>query len=200
RNRKRTFVVGGKPIVEGFAAVGDASVCTNPLYGRGCSLALVHAYGLADAVRSHPGDDRGALVAFDAFTTEELDPWYRAAVLQDEEAKAASAVGASSGHHAETRSDASSDTQTGPAATDDSREMLRAVMRDGLLPALQTSPVVFRAFLRWFNLLARPDALIADGEVVSDVMAAYAARESRPAPPAFGPTRDELLAILEAVA
>ena len=192
RNRKRMFVAGGEPIVGGFAAVGDASVCTNPLYGRGCSLALVHAYGLADAVRAHPGDDRGALLAFDAFTTEELDPWYRAAVLQDEEAKAASAAVSSAEPH--------SDPPAGPAATaDDSREMLRSVMRDGLLPALQTSPVVFRAFLRWFNLLARPDALIADGEVVSDVMAAYAARGSRPAPPAFGPSRDELLGILEVV-
>ena len=54
-------------------------------------------------------------------------------------------------------------------------------------------------FLRWFNLLARPDALISDGEVISDVMAAYAARDSRPPQPAFGPTRDQLLVVLSAV-
>ncbi len=179
RNRKRRFVAHDRPIADGFAAVGDASVCTNPLYGRGCSLALVSAFGLADALREHADDLRAGLLAFDELTTEELDPWYRAAVLQDEEAKAMSA------------SEASSDT-------DDPRDMLRAVMRDGLLPALQTSPIVFRAFLRWFNLLARPDALIGDGEVVSEVMAAYAARDSRPPQPAFGPTRDELLATLEA--
>jgi hypothetical protein len=77
--------------------------------------------------------------------------------------------------------------------------MLRSLMRDGLFPALQTSPIVFRAFLRWFNLLAPPDALISDGEVISDVMAAYAARDTRPPPAAFGPTRDELLAVLERV-
>jgi hypothetical protein len=77
--------------------------------------------------------------------------------------------------------------------------MLRSLMRDGLFPALQTSPVVFRAFLRWFNLLARPDALISDGEVISEVMVAYAARDSRPPPPTFGPTRDELLALLAGV-
>ena len=53
RNRKRRFVVNGRPIADGFAAVGDASVCTNPLYGRGCSLAVVHAFGLADALREH---------------------------------------------------------------------------------------------------------------------------------------------------
>jgi len=74
--------------------------------------------------------------------------------------------------------------------------VVAAVGDGGLVPALQTSPVVFRAFLRWFNLLASPDALISDGAVISDVMAAYATRDSRPPQPAFGPTRDELLAIL----
>jgi 2-polyprenyl-6-methoxyphenol hydroxylase-like FAD-dependent oxidoreductase len=186
RNRKRHFVAQGRPIADGFVAVGDASVCTNPLYGRGCSLALVHAFALDDALREHGDDHRAALLAFDAFTSEELDPWYRAAVMQDEEAKAiaAAAVGLDAGD---------------PVDRDDSRAFMRSVMRDGLLPALQTSPIVFRAFLRWFNLLARPDALIADGEVVSAVLAAYAARDSHPPPPVFGPTRDELLAILDGV-
>jgi 2-polyprenyl-6-methoxyphenol hydroxylase-like FAD-dependent oxidoreductase len=195
RNRKRHFVLHGRPIADGFAAVGDASVCTNPLYGRGCSLALVHAYGLADAIREHPDDLRAALLIFDAFTDEELDPWFRAAVLQDEESKALSAstraATVSDPGAVESRADTG-----GGAVADDQRALLRSVMRDGLLPALQTSPIVFRAFLRWFNLLARPDALISDGEVISEVMAAYAARDSRPPQPAFGPTRDELLAVL----
>jgi 2-polyprenyl-6-methoxyphenol hydroxylase-like FAD-dependent oxidoreductase len=186
RNRKRRFVLHDRPIVDGFAAVGDASVCTNPLYGRGCSLALVHAFGLADSLRAHPDDLAAALLAFDAFTTEELDPWYRAAVLQDRESAGLSGAGASAGSAPD-------------GGDDDGRAMLRALMRDGLLPALQTSPIVFRAFLRWFNLLAQPDALIADGEVVSEVMAAFAARDSRPPPEPFGPSRDELLAALASI-
>jgi 2-polyprenyl-6-methoxyphenol hydroxylase-like FAD-dependent oxidoreductase len=184
RNRKRHFVLHDRPIADGFVAVGDASVCTNPLYGRGCSLALVHAFGLADALRENAEDLRAALLAFDEFTRVELDPWFRAAVLQDEESKALAAL--------EPEGTAVHDDDA-----DDQRAFLRSVLRDGLVPALQTSPVVFRAFLRWFNLLASPDALINDGEVISEVMAAYAARDSRPAPPAFGPTRDELLAVLE---
>jgi 2-polyprenyl-6-methoxyphenol hydroxylase-like FAD-dependent oxidoreductase len=184
RNRKRQFVISDHLIADGFVAVGDASICTNPLYGRGCSLALVHAYGLADAVREHSGDLEAALLAFAEFTELELDPWFRAAVLQDEESKAAAAAAAGSAVAAD---------------DDDQRAMLRSLMRDGLFPALQTSPIVFRAFLRWFNLLARPDALISDGEVISEVMVAYAARDSRPPPPSFGPTRDELLAVLDAV-
>jgi 2-polyprenyl-6-methoxyphenol hydroxylase-like FAD-dependent oxidoreductase len=184
RNRKRHFVVHDRPLVDGFVAIGDASVCTNPLYGRGCSLALVHAFGLADALRNDAADLTGGLLAFDEFTRAELDPWFRAAVLQDEESKAL----ASAAHDPGTVMEG-----------DDSRALMRAVMRDGLVPALQTSPVVFRAFLRWFNLLASPDALINDTDVISDVMAAYAARDSRPPRPAFGPTRDELLAVLDRV-
>ena len=37
--------------VLGFHAVGDAHTCTNPLYGRGCSLAVVQALLLTDAAR-----------------------------------------------------------------------------------------------------------------------------------------------------
>ena len=44
---------------------------------------------------------------------------------------------------------------------------------------MRTSPVVFRAFLRWFNLLATPDALMADREIVREVIAAYEDRENR---------------------
>jgi 2-polyprenyl-6-methoxyphenol hydroxylase-like FAD-dependent oxidoreductase len=185
RNRKREFVISDRPIADGFVAIGDASVCTNPLYGRGCSLALVHAYGLADCVREHAGDVTAALLAFADFTELELDPWFRAAVLQDEESKAVAAAAV-----------AGSDVVVDD---DDPRAQMRAIMRDGLLPALQTSPVVFRAFLRWFNLLARPDALISDGEVISEVMAAFATRDSRPPSPTFGPTREELLARLDRV-
>ncbi len=190
RNRKRQFVAFERLIADGFVAIGDASICTNPLYGRGCSLALVHAFGLADALRDNAGDLEAALLAFADFTEQELDPWFRAAVLQDEESKAAAAAVNGTG---------GADGSDLPADDDEQRAMLRSLMRDGLFPALQTSPVVFRAFLRWFNLLARPDALISDGEVISEVMVAYAARDSRPPPPTFGPTRDELLALLAGV-
>ena len=49
-NRLRTFVVDGEPLALGFHAVGDASMCTNPLYGRGCSTGFWHAHLLADVL------------------------------------------------------------------------------------------------------------------------------------------------------
>ncbi len=87
RNRYRPLVVDDAPVALGFLTVGDASVCTNPLYGRGCSLALVHAFGLADALREH-GDEHESLAReFAGFTERELVPWFRTAVFQDEQAR-----------------------------------------------------------------------------------------------------------------
>jgi 2-polyprenyl-6-methoxyphenol hydroxylase-like FAD-dependent oxidoreductase len=160
RNRYRQVVANG------FAAVGDAAVCTNPLYGRGCSLALVHAFALADTLPD--------LDAFRDATERELVPWFKSAVMQDAQARAM---------HEEL-----------PA--EDPRSFMQSVFREGLLPAMRTSPVVFRAFVRWFNLLVMPEALMADTEVIADVMAAYQDRENHPAPPPLGPSREELVAAL----
>ena len=56
---------------------------------------------------------------------------------------------------------------------------------------------MLRAFLRTFNLLTTPDALMRDGEVLTKVVAAYHERESRPPEPQLGPgSREELLAAL----
>jgi hypothetical protein len=173
RNRYRPLVDrDGAPIVHGFVGVGDASVCTNPLYGRGCSLAFVHAFGLADALAEHGDDLDAGARAFAAFTHEQLVPWFRSAVLQDAQARSAQ--------------------EELPA--EDPRAFMQAVFRDGLLPAMQTSPVVFRAFLRWFNLLVTPETLMADTEVVNAVLAAYNDRDNRPAPVPLGPDRDDMLA------
>jgi 2-polyprenyl-6-methoxyphenol hydroxylase-like FAD-dependent oxidoreductase len=177
RNRYRPLVAGGVPIVHGYIAVGDAAVCTNPLYGRGCSLALVHAFGVPPVLAEH-GDDLGEVArAFATFTERELVPWFRSSVLQDDQARRAAA-----------------DEELPP---EDPRAFLQGVFRDGLVPALRTSPVVFRAFLRWFNLLAPTDALMADPDVVAAVLEAYQERDRREAPPPLGPaTRDDLLARL----
>ncbi|HTL84595.1 MAG TPA: FAD-dependent oxidoreductase [Acidimicrobiia bacterium] len=176
RNRYRPLVAAdGTPLVHGFLAVGDASVCTNPLYGRGCSLAFVHAFGLADALGDHTGDMDAIARTFAQFTERELLPWFKSAVMQDAQARAM---------HEELPSE-------------DPRAFMQTVFRDGLLPALRTSPVVFRAFLRWFNLLATPEALISDPAVVADVMAAFNDPEKHARPEPLGPERDEMLDLLD---
>ena len=57
-NRDRTFLDDdGEPLVLGFHAVGDAHTCTNPLYGRGCSLAMVQAQLAGRRAVDELGDD-----------------------------------------------------------------------------------------------------------------------------------------------
>ena len=60
-DRVHRFVVDGRPVATGFAAVGDAWACTNPSAGRGLSVGMLHAQVLRQVVAAHlarPGDVR----------------------------------------------------------------------------------------------------------------------------------------------
>ena len=164
-NRKVEFVDDGRPLVTGLFAVGDSHVCTNPLYGRGCSLALVHAYELAGVLEVNEPGSADAALAFGAATASELVPWYEAAVAQDAE---------------------------GRAGPDSGGSGFAGLVRDGLLPAARRDPRVMRAFLRAFNLLAPPASAMSDPYVVGKVLEAYQERGTRP-PLRLGPARGELL-------
>jgi 2-polyprenyl-6-methoxyphenol hydroxylase-like FAD-dependent oxidoreductase len=178
RNRYRPLVADGAPIVTRFLAIGDAALCTNPLYGRGCSLALVHGFGLADALRAHGNNYEHLALEMHAFTERELVPWFRAAVFQDDQA----------------RMQASGEE----LSPEDPRAFAQRVFRDGLLPALRTSPIVFRAFLRWFNLLSTPDALMGDPDIVNEVMLAFQNPDAHIPPDPMGPPdRDAFVAQLQ---
>ena len=168
-NRRRRFVVDGRPVAPGLHAIGDASVCTNPLYGRGCSLAMVHATLLADVVVEHPDDPVAQALALDEATGRQLVPWYTAAVAQDRRARAVAAG---------------------------EEDPMASLVRDGLLPAVRTDPVVLRAFVRAFNLLDTPDAVLSDPDLLARVAAVYERRDERPPEPPLGPDRDELVALL----
>ncbi|HPU38323.1 MAG TPA: FAD-dependent oxidoreductase [Microthrixaceae bacterium] len=207
----------GAPLVLGFHAVGDAHTATNPLYGRGCSLALVQSQMLVDLLDEHGAGSidahRARAVAFEAGTASEITPWYRASVAQDRLARAAadsaaadnaapaSAVGASS-----TGAAAVDSTPVKPAVPDgqadgaepfvDPSEFVRSLLRDGLLPAMRVDPVVLRAFLRMFNLLQPPDSLMNDPDVIGRVMAVYQDRDNRPPELALGPDRAGFLAAI----
>jgi 2-polyprenyl-6-methoxyphenol hydroxylase-like FAD-dependent oxidoreductase len=209
-NRKVAYVdADGRPLVLGFHAVGDAHTCTNPLYGRGCSLAMVQANLLTDALAEHPGaqpDDLVARsVAYEAASDREIRPWYRASVNQDRLNRQAAADRAAARDHESDgvgvggTSDRSSDDA--PGREDDAdrttREFVQSIMRDGLLPAVRTDATVFRAFVRAFNLLDPPELITTDPDVVNRVLAAYQSRDERPPDGPLGPDRDELLAALD---
>jgi 2-polyprenyl-6-methoxyphenol hydroxylase-like FAD-dependent oxidoreductase len=170
-NRRRRLVVDGRPVANGVVALGDALVHTNPLYGRGCSLGMVHAFGFADLMVDD--DDPVALsLGVEELTRVEVDPWYRTSVMQDLENQRAA---------------------RGEVATDDP---MRSLMRDGLMPAVRTDADVFRAFLRVLNLLDPPDAMISDPAITGRILEVWQARGERPEPPADGPSQDEMLELL----
>ena len=77
-DRRRRFVVDGRPVVTGFAAVGDAWACTNPSGGRGLSVGLLHASSLRQVVRDHLGDPAGFAAAWDECTERVVTPFYEA--------------------------------------------------------------------------------------------------------------------------
>ena len=190
RGTRRFFVERGEPVALGVAAVGDALIHTNPIVGRGCSLAFVGAWLLADALREHSGDARGFALALDAAVAREIVPWYEAQRAQDADAIRALEL---------ERAGVDPFQHQKPDGTVDPQAYIRAVVRDGLIPALGEDVVVLRAFLRMFNLLAPPQAIFSDPDVFGRILASFARRGSRP-PRELGPSRDALLAQLERVA
>jgi hypothetical protein len=172
---------------------GDAAICSNPLYGRGCALAFVHAWEFEDALREHAGDLRSLALAFDDATRREIEPWYRAARDQDRESREIAA--------AQARGESISGALVAqPGQPVDPKAFLRSVFRDGLIPALRSDIQVVRAFLRAFNLLVPPDALMKDPDVIARVLAAWRGRDQRALAEMPGPARSEMVELLQRAA
>ncbi|HEU0102059.1 MAG TPA: FAD-dependent oxidoreductase [Mycobacteriales bacterium] len=83
-DRHRRLALEGRPLVVGLVAVGDAWACTNPSAGRGISVGLLHAQLLRQVVREVGLSDLAALAeAWDAATTQRVEPYYRGQVAAD---------------------------------------------------------------------------------------------------------------------
>jgi 2-polyprenyl-6-methoxyphenol hydroxylase-like FAD-dependent oxidoreductase len=182
RNTRRFLVEAGEPLALGVAAVGDALIHTNPIVGRGCTLAFVNAYLMADAWRDAEGDLRGFALALDAAVEREMAPWYHGQLVQDRDAILVMEQLRDGGDPYRVNRD---DGSVDPAA------YLRVLMRDGLGPALREDAVLLRAFLRIFNLLDAPTDLMKDPAIVGRILGSYARRDTRP--PAPQPTRAEVV-------
>ena len=190
-NRSRRFVTGDgddrRPVVTGLAAVGDAHTCTNPLYGRGCALGFVSAHLLGDALHDHGDEPLAAGLTYEAAMADQVHPWYRAAVAQDRQDRSSRGI--------EVPTDADGDLPGGAAAALDPASV-RSLLQEGLLPAARTDPVVFRAFLRMFNLLDPPEKLMQDPDLLARVLTVWQDRANRPPAEPAGPDRSSLLATL----
>jgi 2-polyprenyl-6-methoxyphenol hydroxylase-like FAD-dependent oxidoreductase len=167
-NRLRTFLDDeGFPRVLGFHAVGDAHTCTNPVYGRGCSLAFVGATLLADAVEAYPTNRAARAVAYEQACATEIEPWFHSSVRVDEQEQAIDDGG-----------ELDEDAEAFAAS---SRLISQGLIQD---------TVVVTGLARMFNLLETPEALFADPEFLERQRKAVAAAPE----PEAGPGRSEILA------
>jgi 2-polyprenyl-6-methoxyphenol hydroxylase-like FAD-dependent oxidoreductase len=188
-NTRRWFVRDGKPMALGLFPVGDALIHTNPLNGRGCTLAWMNAELVAQALEAHPNDAMGFALGLDAAIEREIVPWYRATLAQDRDAiRVARAQRRGLDPYSFQRQDGSVDP----------RAYMRSLVRDGLLPALREDLVLLRAFTRVFNLLESPTDLMKDPDILQRAIAAFERRNQR-SQGARGPDRAEMLEVLAAV-
>jgi flavin-dependent dehydrogenase len=75
-NRIRRY----RGLLPNFFAIGDSHTCTNPLYGRGSSLAVLQAVLLRDALEEGAGP---AGVAYEDACAARVEPWYEMSLLTD---------------------------------------------------------------------------------------------------------------------
>jgi 2-polyprenyl-6-methoxyphenol hydroxylase-like FAD-dependent oxidoreductase len=178
RNIRRHYVNDGEPLVLGLLAVGDSLCTTNPTYGWGASMALTYAFSAVEALTAHPGDLRGAALAYEESVAPEADAVYRESAAMDR---------------------ARIYRWEGLAVPDGDREEVERqdLIGRGVGYGATRDPVLGRAFLRRSNLLDRPDAVLDDPEVVARATAMRTRLEERTAERP-GPTREDILAAIAA--
>ena len=168
-NRKRTLKKDGEVVVDGFHMIGDALICTNPLYGRGCSTGFWQAHLLANAIRDHGADTTAQSESFLLSVEQNILPWYQASVDSDRGSRAAS-----------------------DGEDDEIAIMKRSILKDGLIPATRSSAKVWRGFMKMMNLLADP-SILTEPEISSEIMSVWTDRDQRGPEPSLGPTREEMM-------
>lgn len=173
-NRIRRFVdSAGDPLVQGVHAIGDAHTCTNPFYGRGCSLAMVQATQLADAFAAHPDDPAERSRMYEKASVELVEPWYHVSVETDRAARARA-------------------TQATPEP-DAFGAAIHAVLSGSV-----DDPVVGRGVVRMMNLLSTPEEVFADPDFLSRISVLMTDPDVIEAGKLVGPSRDELLGTVAA--
>jgi flavin-dependent dehydrogenase len=176
-NRLRRFTDdAGTPTVLGFHALGDCHTTTNPLYGRGCSLAAVQATLLLDATAAHPGDSAARAAEYEAACRREVEPWFEASVQMDR-------MGAD---------------PSGRSLASNAGDSPAAKAMGALFAAAATDPVLGRAMARLMNLLTLPADLMADPAVQARAAEVMADPDAYPTVATVGPSRSDLLESLAA--
>ena len=173
-DRRRAFVVDGRPVVTGLVAVGDAWACTNPSLGRGASIGALHASVLRDTVAKEGLGDPDALVnRFHDETERVVGPYVDATLAFD--------------HHRLAAIEA--DIAGEPYRPDDPGWTMATALNVGA----RHDPELTRAHAVIAALLATPAEVFADAALRERVLPWVGHPWLSP-----GPSRTELLATLAA--
>jgi 2-polyprenyl-6-methoxyphenol hydroxylase-like FAD-dependent oxidoreductase len=178
----RHYVQGGKPLARNFFAVGDASLRTNPLYGRGCSTSILHAHMLA-GVLAESADPTARALAFDARTEAELRPIFDTSLTEDRNG-IRRARAALEGRLLE--------------EPDTFKKRFGLAFGDALAAAARYNLRVMRGMMRTVNLLEIPGSFLTDRRTRLIIFAYMLRGRRRNAAARIqrGPGREEMLKIL----
>ena len=179
----RHFIKDDVPLVSNFFAVGDAAIRTNPLYGRGCSLAVLHGHLLADVLTKN-SDPIERAIEFDRLTKVELRPIFEASLSEDKRGiKRAEAI--MKGELLE--------------RTKGFKAWFGAAFGDALAGAIRDQIHVFRGMMRTVNLLETPGEFLNERKVRLTVFRYMLKGRKKNAAARIvnGPSRLEMLALLE---
>lgn len=168
-DRYHRYIVDGRPVATGVAAVGDAWACTNPSAGRGMTVGLIHAQRLRDVVASELHDATALAHAWDETTEATVALFYRDQIRADRR-RTAQMEALRNGED--------------PPEPDPTTAALAAAMTG--------DPDVFRGALEIAMCLARRDEVLARPALVSKLDAGEAAQ----VPQLPGPDRSSLLRLL----
>jgi flavin-dependent dehydrogenase len=175
----RHFVKAGEPVVLNYFAVGDSSIRTNPLYGRGCSIATLHAHMLGD-VMNETTDPRARALAFAKRTRKEIRPFWDALKKQDLGAIRRAKSEQNPAHKPRLKA-----------------RLIKSFAEDAIGPATRTDLGVYRAIMKGFHMLAAPTAWLGRPAIVWRVLMTWITPKAKKLyPPKLGPDRNEMLAAL----
>lgn len=140
----------GEPLATNFFAVGDSAVRTNPLYGRGCSLGILHARVLTDVLAENDDPVERARL-FAQRTEEELRPIFDASLNED--------------RNGIRRSAAILTGTANPATNWNPKKWFGLAFGDALSAAARYDLDVLRGIMRTFHLLEKPGDFLKEGRL-----------------------------------
>jgi 2-polyprenyl-6-methoxyphenol hydroxylase-like FAD-dependent oxidoreductase len=179
----RSSIKDGKPQVLNFFALGDAAIRTNPLYGRGCSAGIVHAFGLSEVLETIADAGERALM-MERRVHDGFRPFYESMARQDLQS---------------IRRAESEQAQSGKLGL--KGRLRQSLVEEGVVPAMLGDLDIVRAAARAFHMIDPPISWRKRPRLFAKVLWMWAKprrlkRSAHLYPSPLGPKRGDLLAMI----